>query len=63
MLEFANTREQGKKECSDMARQIVMDATGDTHHAFDPTDAEALRKAEERPSFDWRGFHGCTAAN
>jgi hypothetical protein len=31
-----------------MARQIVMDATGDTHHAFDPTDAEALRKAKER---------------
>jgi hypothetical protein len=31
-----------------MANQIVMDHTGDTRHSFDATDAEALRKAEER---------------
>jgi len=31
-----------------MARQIVMDVTGDTRHEFDTTDVEELRKAEER---------------
>jgi hypothetical protein len=31
-----------------MARQIVMDATGDTHHEFDPTDSGGLTEAEER---------------
>jgi hypothetical protein len=31
-----------------MATQIVMDHTGDTRHNFDPTDTEALSKAEER---------------
>src|SRR5436190_11918418 len=37
-----------QKECCDMARQIVMNASGDTHYSFDPTDTEALTKAEER---------------
>jgi hypothetical protein len=37
----------GQKEHS-MARQIVMDATGDTRHDFDATDAAAIAKAEER---------------
>jgi hypothetical protein len=31
-----------------MAIQIVMDHTGDSSHRFDPTDAEALAKAEKR---------------
>jgi hypothetical protein len=31
-----------------MARQIVMDHNGDTRHYFNPNDAEALAKAEER---------------
>jgi hypothetical protein len=31
-----------------MAKQIVMDPTGDTRHYFDAKDAEALAKAEER---------------
>jgi hypothetical protein len=31
-----------------MARQIVMDATGDTRHEFDLTDAARLAEAEER---------------
>ena len=31
-----------------MATQIVMDATGDTRHEFDPVDAAAVVKAEER---------------
>jgi hypothetical protein len=31
-----------------MATQIVMDHTGDTRHAFDPADARALLKAEQR---------------
>jgi len=31
-----------------MATQIVMDHTGDTRHAFDPKDADAVLKAEER---------------
>jgi hypothetical protein len=31
-----------------MARQIVMDRTGDTRHNFDANDANALLKAEER---------------
>ena len=31
-----------------MAIQIVMDHRGDTRHYFDPNDAEALAKAEER---------------
>jgi hypothetical protein len=31
-----------------MATQIVMDATGDTRHEFDPTDPAAVVTAEER---------------
>ena len=31
-----------------MARQIVMDATGDTRHEFDPTDTNAMAEAERR---------------
>jgi hypothetical protein len=31
-----------------MATQIVMDATGDTRHEFNPADAAALAKAESR---------------
>jgi hypothetical protein len=36
-----------KKECT-MATQIVMDATGDTRHEFDPADAAAVAEAENR---------------
>ncbi|WP_426413642.1 hypothetical protein [Bradyrhizobium ganzhouense] len=31
-----------------MATQIVMDQTGDTRHEFDPENAEALARAEQR---------------
>ena len=31
-----------------MAIQIVMDRTGDSRHSFDPNDAQALTKAEQR---------------
>lgn len=31
-----------------MAKQIVMDATGDTRHEFDPIDTAALAEAEHR---------------
>jgi hypothetical protein len=31
-----------------MARQIVMDTTGDTRHEFDPTDRSAVAEAERR---------------
>jgi hypothetical protein len=31
-----------------MAKQIVMDATGDTRHQFDPADAAAVADAERR---------------
>ena len=31
-----------------MATQIVMDRTGDSRHNFDPKDADALLKAEQR---------------
>ncbi len=31
-----------------MATQIVMDHRGDSRHAFDPLDAEAVAKAEKR---------------
>lgn len=31
-----------------MAKQIVMDATGDTRHEFDPADAEAVSDALAR---------------
>jgi hypothetical protein len=31
-----------------MARQIVMDKTGDTRHEFDPADSAAVAKAERR---------------
>jgi hypothetical protein len=31
-----------------MATQIVMDATGDTRHEFDPADAAAVAEAENR---------------
>ena len=31
-----------------MAVQIVMDATGDTRHEFNPADADAVAKAEAR---------------
>jgi len=33
---------------SAMATQIVMDATGDTRHHFNPADAAALAEAERR---------------
>jgi hypothetical protein len=43
-----------------MARQIVMDATGDTRHDFDATDAAAIAKAEERfKKFDRPRLHRC----
>ena len=31
-----------------MARQIVMDTTGDTRHEFDPADPAAVAEAERR---------------
>jgi hypothetical protein len=31
-----------------MARQIVMDSTGDTRHEFDPADAAAVAEASAR---------------
>jgi hypothetical protein len=31
-----------------MARQIVMDATGDTRHEFSPSDSAAVAEAERR---------------
>lgn len=31
-----------------MATQIVMDLNGDSRHQFDPSDAEAVAKAESR---------------
>jgi hypothetical protein len=31
-----------------MARQIVMDATGDTRYEFNSTDAAAMKEAEKR---------------
>jgi hypothetical protein len=43
-----------------MARQIVMDATGDTRHEFDPADMSALADAERR--FDELTRVGFTAA-
>jgi hypothetical protein len=43
-----------------MPKQIVMDHTGDTRHYFDASDAEALRKAEER--FKQLTGQGFTAA-
>jgi hypothetical protein len=43
-----------------MARQIVMDATGDTRHEFDPADMSALADAERR--FDELTGVGFTAA-
>jgi hypothetical protein len=36
------------KGASTMATQIVMDHTGDTRYNFDPADAKALSKAEQR---------------
>jgi hypothetical protein len=40
-----------------MATQIVMDQTGDTRHRFDPSDAEALVRAEQRfKDLTGRGF-------
>jgi len=40
-----------------MATQIVLDHTGDTRHCFDPNNAEALAKAEERfRKLTWLGF-------
>jgi hypothetical protein len=36
------------KEKGTMATQIVMDATGDTRHEFDPADAAAVADAERR---------------
>jgi hypothetical protein len=43
-----------------MAIQIVMDHTGDTRHHFNPENAQALAKAEER--FKKLTRHGYTAA-
>lgn len=31
-----------------MARQIVMDSTGDTRHEFDPADVSSVAEAERR---------------
>ena len=31
-----------------MATHVVMDSSGDTRHTFDPKDAEAVHKAEQR---------------
>ncbi|OKO84791.1 hypothetical protein AC629_20505 [Bradyrhizobium sp. NAS80.1] len=31
-----------------MAIQIVLDRSGDSHHRFDPNDAQELAKAEQR---------------
>ena len=38
-----------------MAKQIVMDATGDTRHEFDPADAAAVAEA-------WARFKALTGA-
>ncbi len=43
-----------------MARQIVLDLTGDTRHHFDANDAQALAKAEAR--FNELTGNGFTAA-
>jgi hypothetical protein len=43
-----------------MATQIVMDATGDTRHEFNPADAAAVSKAEAR--FEELTGAGFTAA-
>jgi hypothetical protein len=40
--------EHQHKEINIMAKQIVMDATGDTRYEFNPADAAALREAESR---------------
>jgi hypothetical protein len=41
-----------------MARQIVMDTTGDTRHEFDPADRAAVAEAERRvQGVDRRGLH------
>jgi hypothetical protein len=51
MREMRSSPESDKhpknKETS-MARQIVMDRTGDTRHEFDPRDCAALAEAERR---------------
>jgi len=43
-----------------MATQIIMDHSGDSRHEFNPQDAAALRKAEQR--FDELMRGGYTAA-
>jgi hypothetical protein len=43
-----------------MARQIVMDVTGDTRHGFDPADAAAVAEASAR--FNQLTDAGFTAA-
>ena len=43
-----------------MAKQIVMDVTGDTRHEFDPTDARAVAEAFAR--FQTLTSEGFTAA-
>jgi hypothetical protein len=43
-----------------MARQIVMEATGDTRHEFDPADMGALTGTSVQ-RIDRRGFHRCGA--
>ena len=43
-----------------MARQIVMDVTGDTRHEFDPADASAVAEASAR--FNQLTDAGFTAA-
>ena len=43
-----------------MARQIVMDVTGDTRHEFDPADAAAVAEASAR--FNQLTDAGFTAA-
>ena len=41
-----------------MARQIVMDTTGDTRHEFDPADSRRGGGGREAvQGVDWRGLH------
>jgi hypothetical protein len=44
-----------------MATQIVMDATGDTRHEFDPADNTALADGTSVQRIDWSGLHRCGA--
>jgi hypothetical protein len=48
MPEFVAKVRYASRRRTGMATQIVMDATGDTRHDFDATDAAAIAIAEER---------------